>query len=279
MANVLLALCTLAWVRGIWDVEFLGFRFWKATLIFLAFAPLILIFGWLWSRWCWVITDRRILKSYGMFSRGIAQLRNGHVDSVRMGDRKLAIGGACYRWEFTVDRNFDRLDVLYDLFGARMGDSGMTVKPLDEMLEPGETVLWRYSPFITDFLPWAVAVSGPIALSLHLTWPQYKHFLYSGPDLVLITYFVSLGDVISAWRSRGWQSVLTNRRLLRRRIGSRLRCNAVPIDDITEAFWHSEGWELVLLSPGRRDKILCLPSTARRILDALERNDRGEALA
>lgn len=279
MAILLLALCAVAWIRGIWDVEFLGFRFWKATLGFVAFAPLVPAFAWLWTRWRWAITDRRILKSYGIFSREIAQLRNRDVDTIRLGDRKLSVRGAACRWELTVDGAFDRLDVLYDLFGARMGDSGMTVKPLDEMLAPGETVLWRYSSFVTDILPWVAVVSGPVALAIETILPPSSEALHAVVGFLPIIYFISLGDIFATWRSRGWRAVLTDRRLLRRRIGSLSRCDAIPIEDITDAFWDSAGWELVLLRPGRRDTIFCLPWTARRIIEALERNDRGEALA
>ena len=69
------------------------------------------------------------------------------------------------------------------------------------------------------------------------------------------------------------------RRMLRRRTATPLRCDAVLLDSVTEAYWDSKGWELVVVSPGRRYTIFCLPWIARRILDTLERNDRGEALA
>jgi hypothetical protein len=279
LAGVLLLLVTAAWVRGIWDVEVLSFRFWKVTLIFLAFAPLVPAFAWLWTRWQWVITDRRVLKGYGLFSRDIGEMRNDAVDEIRLGDRKLFIRGTDYRWEFTVDRNFHRVDILYDLFSARMGDSGRPAKPLGEMPEPGETVLWRYSPLLTDLLPWAVLLSAPLALVILLIWPESGDFLYFSPKFVLIMYVIFLADVIAAWRRRGWQTVLTDRRLLVRRTETPLRCDAVPLDSVTEAYWDPKGWELVVVSPGRRDTISCLPWTARRILNAFERNDCGEALA
>ena len=279
LAWALLLVAIVAWVRGVWGTELFGFDFWYATTAFLMLAPLIPVGAWLWTRWNWVITDRRVLKRYGMFSRDIGEMRNETVEEVRLGDRKLSIHGGDYRWEFTVDRNFHRVDILYGLFGARMGESGRPAKPLAEMLESGETVLWRYSPLLTNLLPWAVLFSGPLALAILLIWPESRDFMYFSPNFVLIMYAIFLADVISAWRRRGWQAVLTDRRLLRRRTETPLRCDAVPLDSVTEAYWDSKGWELVVVSPGRRDTIFCLPWTARRILAALYRNDNGEALA
>ncbi|MBE9557745.1 MAG: hypothetical protein IMF08_12880 [Proteobacteria bacterium] len=278
LAGWVLLLCAAAGVRSVLGAEVMDSRFWNVTLIFLAFAPLIPAAAWAGTRWKWVFTDRRVLKRYGMFSSDIGEMRNEAIDEVRLGDRKLAIQGAGYRWEFIFDRNFHRVDILYGLFGARMGDSGQPVKPLGEMLEPGETVLWRYSPLITDLLPWLVLFSAPAALIAMLIWPESRDFLYFSP-MLLLTYAIFFAEVFAFWRRRGWQTAITDRRLLRRRAETPFRCDAVPLDSVTEAYWESKGWELVIVSPGRRDTIVCLPRTARRILDALERSDRGEALA
>ncbi len=279
LAGGLLLLAVAAWIRGVWGTELFGFQFWKATLFFLAFAPLVPAVAWLWTRWKWVITDRRVLKRYGMFSPEIGEMRNETVDKVRLDDRTLSVHGRDYRWEFSISRNFLHADILYDLFGGRFDDPGLPAGPIADMLEPGETVLWRYSPLVTDLLPWVVLISGPAAVLVEAMWPETQRYLYFSPGLLLGPYVVLLEDVVGAWRRRGWQAVLTDRRLLRRRTESPLRCDAVPLDSVTEAYWDSKGWELVVVSPGRRDTIFCLPWTARRILDALERNDRGEAMA
>lgn len=279
LAGWVLLLVAAGWVRWVWGVPFPGFKFWNAPLFFLLSAFSVPFIAWAGTRWKWVFTDRRVLKRYGMFSSDIGEMRNEAIDEVRLGDRKLAIQGAGYRWEFIFDRNFHRVDILYGLFGARMGDSGQPVKPLGEMLEPGETVLWRYSPLITDLLPWLVLFSAPVALIAMLIWPESRDFLYFSPMLLLLTYAIFFAEVFAFWRRRGWQTAITDRRLLRRRAETPFRCDAVPLDSVTEAYWESKGWELVIVSPGRRDTIVCLPRTARRILDALERSDRGEALA
>ncbi len=282
LAGAFLLILAAGWLRGVWGVDFLGFEFWYATLFPLTFAPPIVGLAWLWTRWKWVVTDRRVLKGYGLFSSEIAEMRHETVEDVRLDDRTLTVHGRDYRWDFPISRNFCRAEVLYDLFGDRFGDAGLPAKPLVEMLEPGETVLHRASPLVTDLLPWAVLLIGPIllfAVTVLTVWPETLGSWYSIPAVALGPYALLLADVVAAWRRRGWQTVLTDRRLLRRRPEAPSRCDPVPIDAVTEAYWDSKGWELVLVSPARRDTVFCLPWSARRILDALERNDRGEALA
>ena len=279
LAGAFLLMIVAAWVRRIWGVPFLGFEFWNGTLFMLFIAIPTPVVAWLWMRWKWVITDRRVLRGYGLFSSEIGAMRHETVDEVRLDDTTLSVYGRDYRWDFAISRAFCRADILHGLFGARMGDPGLPAGPLAEMLEPGETVLWRYSRLVTDFLPWLVLFSGPLAVLAEVIWPETQAYLYFSPTLVLMPYVVLLADVVAAWRRRGWQTVLTDRRLLRRRHNAPSRCDAVSLDAVDEAFWNAKGWELVVVSPGRRDTIFCLPWTARRILDTFESNDRGEALA
>lgn len=284
LAGALLLLAVVLWVRGIWGADFRGFRFWKATVIFLTFAPLVPAVAWLLTRWKWVITDRRVLKRYGMFSPDIGEMRNETVEAVRLNDttpraNTLTVHGRKYWWEFAISRSFCRTDILCDLFGARFDDPGLPAKPLADMLEPGETVLHRGSILITDLLPWAILLVGPILLLAVAVWPEALGSWRFIPAIALGPYVVQLADIVAAWRRRGWQTVLTDRRLLRRRPEAPSRCDAVALDSVTEADWDRQHWELIIVSPGRRDDVFCFPWTARRILDALERNDRGEALA
>lgn len=279
LAGAFLALIFATWIRRIWGVDFLGFEFWNATLFMLLFAVPTPLVAWAWTRWKWVITDRRVLKSYGLFSREIGQMRNERVDRVQLGDTTLWVDGRDYRWEFPISRAFCRADILYDLFGARMGDPGIPARPLPAMLEPGETVLWRGSPLSTDLLPWIILLSGPMVLAAEQIWPVIRDNPYFPLNMMVVFYAMFLADVIAVWKRRGWQTVLTDRRLMLRRAQAPSRCDVIPIDDITEAYWNSKGWELAMVSPGRRDTITCLPWTARRILATLERNDRDEALA
>jgi len=279
VAGAILLLVGTAWLRKIWGVPFLGFRFWSATLFMLLFAVPTPVVTWLWTRWKWVMTDRRVLKGYGLFSSEIAEMRHETVEGVRLDGGKLIVHGDDDWWEFPITRNFLRADTLYALFGDRFVDPGLPVKPVQEMLEPGEIVLHRASPLITDILPWVVLLSGPVLLFVAVTWPEALKGWYFIPAVVQGPYLVLLGDVLAAWRGRGWQTVLTDRRLLRRRPEWPSRCDAIPLDAVTEAQWDSKRWGLIVVSPGRRDTIFCLRWTARRILDALERNDRGEALA
>jgi len=279
LAGSILFLVVATWLRKIWGVPFLGFRFWNLTLFMLLFAVPTPVVAWLWTRWKWVITDRRVLRGYGLVSSEIAEMRHETVEGVRLDGGKLIVHGDDDWWEFPITRNFLRADTLYALFGARFGDSGMPAKPVQEMLEPGEIVLHRASPLFTDVLPWVVLLSGPVLLFVAVIWPEALKDWYFIPAIVQGPYVVLLGDVVAAWRGRGWQTVLTDRRLLRRRLEWPSRCDAIPLDAVSEAQWDSKGWKLVVVSPGRRDTIFCLRRTARRILDALERNDRGEALA
>ena len=279
LAGAILLLIFATWIRDIWGVPFLGFRFWNTTLFMLLFAVPTPIMAWLWTRWEWVITDRRVLKGYGMVSRETADMRHEAVEDVRLDERTLSVHGRDYRWELPISRNFCRAEILHDLFADRFGDPGLPAKPPGEMLEPGETVLHRASPLITDLLPWAIPLIGPILLFAVTVWPEALGRWNFFPVVALGPYAVMLADIVGAWRRRGWQTVLTDRRLLIRRPEWPSRCDAVPIDAVAEAYWDSKGWGLVVISPDRRDTIFCLPWTARRILDALERNDRGEALA
>ena len=276
LAGAFILLAGLILVPTLWGAEFFGFRFWIVPLVFMISAPLVMAGAWLSTRWKWVITDRRVLKRDGMSSPGIAEMRHENVQEVRLRDKALSVHGRDCRWEFEVTRGFCRADILYDLFGARLGDPGLPARPLQEMLEPGETVPWRGIPLVTDLLPWVILFSGPLAVAVRLAWPEYSR---DGPNTVMIFYLGFLGDAVAFWRRRGWQTAITNRRLLRRRPEAPSRCDIIPLDMVAEASWNRWNWMLVIVSPGRRDTIFCLPWTARRILATLESNDRGEALA
>lgn len=277
--GVFLFLGVIGWVRGVWAFEIFGPKFLTATLFLLVYALLVLTVAWPWTRCKWAITDRRVLKRYGLFPSDVGEMRHETVEEVRLDGTELLLHGRDYRWRFDVSPIFCRADVLSRLYGDRFDDPGLPAKPIGEMLEAGETLLWRYSPLITDLAPWAVLLSGPVLLFVQMMWPGELETWYFSPLIVLAPYMVLLHHVVAAWRRRGWQTVLADRRLLIRRPHWPSRCDAIPLDAVTEAYWDSKGWELVVLSPGRRDTIVCLPWTARRILAALERNDRGEALA
>lgn len=279
LAGAFILLAGLIWVRTLWGGEFLGFRFWMVPLTFMISAPLVTAAAWLSTRWKWVITDRRVLKRYGKFSPEIAEMRHENVEEVRLRDKALSIHGRDYRWELEISRGFCRADILYDLFGARLGDPGLPARPLGEMLEPGETVPWRGIPLVTDLLPWVILFSGPPALAVPLAWPEFSRDFFPSLGQVMIFYIIFLEDAVAFWRRRGWQTAITNRRLLRRRPEAPSRCDIIPLDTVTGASWNRWNWTLVIVSPGRCDRTFCLPWIARRILDALERNDRGEALA
>ncbi len=264
------------WVRTIWGGEFLGFRFWMVPLVFMICAPLVTAAAWLSTRWKWVITDQRVLK---LSSPEIAEMRHENVEEVQLRDKALSIHGRDCQWEFKITRGFCRADILYDLFGARFGDPGLPAGPLEEMLEPGETILWRGIPLVTNLLPWVILFSGPPALAVRLAWPEFSRGFFPGLGEVMIFYIIFLEDAVAFWRRRGWQTAITNRRLLRRRPEAPSRCDIIALDRVTGARWDRWNWSLVIISPGRCDRTFCLPWTARRILDTLERNDRGEALA
>ena len=121
LAGAFILLAGLIWVRTLWGGEFLGFRFWIVPLAFMISAPLVTAAAWLSTRWKWVITDRRVLKRYGKFSPEIAEMRHENVEEVRLRDKALSIHGRDYRWELEISRGFCRADILYDLFGARLG--------------------------------------------------------------------------------------------------------------------------------------------------------------
>ncbi len=279
LAAGVVVLFVAAWLRNIGDVPFLGFKFWNATLFMLFFTVPAPILAWLWTSWKWVITDRRVLKAYGPFSSEIGAMRHEAVETVRLDDRKLVVNGSAQGWDLPINPNFFQAETLHRLYGDRFVDPGLPAKPVGEMLEAGETLLWRYSPLVTELLPWAVLLSGPVLLFAELAWMDALASWYFNPIILIGPYAVLLGNIVAAWRRRGWQAVLTDRRLLIRRPHWPARCDAVPLDAVTEAYWDSKGWELVVVSPGRTDTIFCLPWTARRLLAALERNDRGEALA
>ncbi len=279
LAAGVVVLSVAAWLRNIWGVPLLGFKFWDATLFMLLFSVPAPLVASLWTRWKWVITDRRVLKGYGLFARDIGAMRHETVETVRLDDRKLVVDGSAYRWDLPINPNFIRAETLHRLYGDRFGDPGLAAKPVSEMLEADETVLHRRSPLVTDLLPWAVLLSGPALLFFGFVWPGAMERWFFIPAVAMGPYLLYLGDIVAFWRQRGWRTVLTDRRLLIRRPHWPSRCDAIPLDAVTEAYWDSKGWELVVVSPGRRDAIFCLPWTARRILAALERNDRGEALA
>jgi membrane protein YdbS with pleckstrin-like domain len=277
--GVFLLLGVIGWVRGVWAFEIFGPKFVTAILFLLVYALLILAVAWPWTRWKWAITDRRVLKRYGLFSSEIAEMRHETVEVVRLDGTELCLHGREYRWRFDVSRNFCRADVLSRLFGDRFGETGLPAKPVGEMLDADDTVLHRRSSLVTGLLPWAVLLSGPVLLFVEMAWPETLETWYFSPNMIVVPYMVLLHHVVAFWRRRGWRTVLTDRRLLIRRPHWPSRCDEIPLDAVTDAYWDSKGWELVVVSPGRRDTIFCLPWTARRIVAALECNDRSEALA
>lgn len=276
LAGALMLLASLMWVRAMWGSEFPGFPFGMATLVFMTVASLVSALAWQGSRWEWVITDRRVLKGHGMFSSDIGEMRHETIEGVRLNDTTLALHGRDDLWEFKISRAFCRADILYGLFGARMGEPGLPAKPLEDMLEPGETVPWRGSPLVTDLLPWVILFSGPLALAVLMAWPDYSWY---GSKTVIFFYLGTLVDVFAFWRRRGWQTAITDRRLLRRRPEAPSRCDSIPLGTVTKAHWNRWKWTLTIVSPGRCDEFFCVPWTARRVIDTLKRNDHDKALA
>lgn len=269
-------LAGLAMLRNVFELDLHEPRFWETVAGIVILAPLMALGLFLRPiRTIWALTDRRVLR-HGPHDEGRAIPLHAIKDA-QLGKSTLYLSGTLGEHAFELPPYFSASPGLYEVLGPRLRDPGLPVLGLADMLEPSERVVRQIPPAWTAWLRWPMLVSGPVAAVATFLWPDFKWGLLA-PYLLAIMYGVMLSDIVAFWRVRGWHTVLTNQRLLRRRPEWPSRCDAFPLDAVTEATWESKRHMLVLTADGRSVDIPCLRRAARQILQALERDDRGEAL-
>lgn len=273
------ALAVFAMLRHVFVLDLHEPRFWEAVAG-LVLMSLLLAAGFflLPFRASWALTDRRVLRREPFGATESVPIEA--VEEARLEDTALVLQGPRGVCELPIVTRFAAGPGLYEALGARLGDAGLPVRALADMLDPGERVVRHIPPAWTAWLRWPLLLSGPAAAVAAIVAPDVARGGFLFPlYLVVIMYGVMLSDIVAFWRVRGWHTVLTDRRLLRRRPEWPSRCDAIPLDAVTEAMWDKKRHMLVVTFDGRSVDIPCLRRTARQILAALERNDRGAALA
>ncbi len=214
-----------------------------------------------------LVTDRRFLAKRGLFHPTVDEMALAGIEEAAFEGTMLHIKGRGRRFELQAPRNGLGAEVLARVLPRWFPDPGRPAARLGNVLEPGETVIFRWpSPWFNRLL-WALSF-GLVGLFL---WSGYGSVLkndWSGVLSASFFIFVML-SVLPDIRA-DWHSVVTDRRLLQRFDWDATRYLDIPLADI-EADWRSRFAEK--LTASWRGQDLDIPATkdaAERVLAAIE---------
>jgi hypothetical protein len=238
-----------------------------ALLDLVLIAALVLGVGpWIGLGETCLATDRRIRFKRGLFRPTVDEMALADVEDAAFAGSMLKITGAGRTLELQAHRNGLGAKILARILPQWFPDPGRPTARLGNVLEPGETVIFRWpSPWFNRVL-WALSF-GVVGF---LLWSGYGSYLRDDWSGVLtMSFFVFLMLSVLPDIRADWQSVATDRRLLQRIDWDATRYQDIPLAEI-EADWRSRFGEK--LAASWRGQDLDIPArnhAAARVVEAI----------
>lgn len=180
-------------------------------LMAVAFAALLLVPA-LSIRDIWTITDRRFIVKRGLLRPEFRQMRLDEIEQAGYDGGELALTGSGQT--LYISGESISATLLARLLPRWLSDPGQPMTRLGRILQPGEAVVFRYP---SAFFFWGMRAVF-VAAALATFWFAIGA-LAAGEwsdaitQLFLVTIFLSI-LVDGPFAGKGWQTVVTNRRLL-----------------------------------------------------------------
>ncbi len=213
-----------------------------------------------------LVTDRRIVAKRGLFRSTVDQMALADIEDAGFEGSMLYIRGGGRTLELQAYRNGLGAAVLARILPQWFPDAGRPMARLGKVLQPGETVLFRFpSPWFNRAL--CALFLGAAGFFL---WSGYGSYLRDdGSGVLIMSFFVFLMLSVLPDIRADWRSVVTDRRLLQRFGWDATRYQDIPLADI-EADWRSRFAEK--LAASWRGQDLDIPASkdaAARVLAAI----------
>ncbi|MDH5558270.1 MAG: hypothetical protein OEZ03_13015 [Alphaproteobacteria bacterium] len=244
-------------------------------LFMILFYAIQILPHFLYRRERWTVTDRRIIARRGLWRPEYRQIRLAAIDGaewssgqlvLRAGEDRLTILGAAIPAE-----------LLARLLPRWFPDAGQPMARLGRILQPGEKVLFRDGAVLSS---WTMLFFFLLAAAIVL--PGFIEDLAAGEWGKALIWLVFPAFMLSTWttnplRGKGWQTAVTDRRLLVRMERDDSRYEEFPLAELedehpgspTEILTLRHGERIFPIHPGSAKK-------GKHILDAI-RNAKGEA--
>ena len=216
------------------------------------------------------VTDRRILMRHGLLSRRGTEFRFADVAhaAIRNGVLKLANEGQSLH--LRLRRHQLNAGLLSQILPRWFPAAGEPVARLGRILEPGETVVFRYPPAWAN--RWLPAVAGIVILFLAWDlWGNLSGGEGSGLVFSLTGIYLMLTLVAAPPAGReGWWTVVTDRRMLQRIDWDWTRYEVIPLSEIEARLRTRFARKLAARHAGEDLDIPARGKAAARVLAAIE---------
>ncbi len=201
------------------------------------------------TRYLWriVVTDRRVSAWRGMLRREAQEIRRSDIERATLDGDDLLVHGDGRALRLDLRRVSDA--ALQAALGGTAPPPGRQAGSLKRILQQGERVILRH-PAIRN---WAIPAAMTCLLAvLLLFWTGKLLGWFSTPSppgspAGLAVILLAVPILLKLYLDATWSAVVTNRRVLLRRLHDRTRYDELPLDAIEEIEAPHEGSHRVYL--------------------------------
>lgn len=244
-------------------------------LFMILFYIIQLLPHFLFRREPWTVTDRRIIARRGLWRPEYRQVRLEAIDGAEWSGGQLILAAGSER--LTIQGAAIPAELLTRLLPRWFPEAGQPMARLGRILQPDEKVLFRDGAVFPSWALWFFFL-----LAAAIVLPGFIEDLAAGEWGKTLTWLIFPAILLSTWtanplRGKGWETAVTNRRLLVRMERDDSRYEAFALAEMEDEHPGSPT-EILTLRNGERTFSIHPGSakTGKRILDAI-RNAKGEA--